>query len=111
MLRAWQKKELRLEEFNAEETLFLRSIMVAKAAGVMGCGVITFEDVWNGWYRTFYRADDNPALIADVHTNPTNDPQKARSIRQCVPRRHRTHCADLDCGHRRGQCDLCWTFV
>ncbi len=76
MLRGMAEKELRLEEFNAEETLFLRSIMVAKAANVMGCGGITFEDVWNGWYRgLFYRADDNPALIADVHTNPTNDPE------------------------------------
>lgn len=75
MLQGMAEKELRLEEFSAEEELFLRSIMVAKDVDVVGCGGPTFEDVWDGWYRgLFYAKDDNPALIADIHTNPTNDP-------------------------------------
>ncbi|MEZ4869576.1 MAG: DUF3160 domain-containing protein [Caldilineaceae bacterium] len=69
-------KELRLEEFTPEEELFLRSIVVLKEdLQIAGCGGPTFEDQWNGWYMAlFYRGDDNPALIADVHTNPTTDP-------------------------------------
>jgi len=59
-----------------EEQIFLRSIVVRKEnMEFVGCGGPTFEDQWNGWYTLlFYQRDDNPALIADVHTNPTNDP-------------------------------------
>lgn len=75
-LQTLAEKELRLEEFTPEETLFLRSIVVLKEdLQIAGCGGPTFEDQWNGWYMSlFYARDDNPALIADVHTNPTNDP-------------------------------------
>ena len=45
----------------------------------MGCGGITFEDVWNGWYRgLFYRADDNPALMP-MFTQPHQRPSLALS--------------------------------
>lgn len=75
-LRVMSEKELRLEEFTEEETLFLRSIMVAKEPNVMGCAGPTFEDMWDGWYRRlFYSSDDNAAVIADIHTNPTTDGQ------------------------------------
>jgi len=75
-LQTLAEKELRLEEFTAEEELFLRSIVVLKEdLQIAGCGGPTFEEQWNGWYMAlFYQRDDNPALIADVHTNPTNDP-------------------------------------
>jgi hypothetical protein len=34
--------------------------------------------LWDGWYTgLFYQKDDNPAVIADVHTNPSNDPASA----------------------------------
>ena len=39
-----------------------------------GCGGPTFEEMWDGWYsHLFFRKDESPALIADVHTNPNND--------------------------------------
>ena len=65
-------KELRLEPFNAEEEAFLKGI-VARQLVEGGCaGPI---EQWDGWYPDlFYAGDGNPALIADVHTNPNNDP-------------------------------------
>lgn len=75
-LQLLAEKELRLEEFTAEEELFLRSIVMRKEnLQIAGCGGPTFEEQWDGWYMNlFYSRDDNPSLIADVHTNPTNDP-------------------------------------
>lgn len=75
-LQTLAEKELRLAEFTPEEELFLRSIVKLKDnLQIAGCGGPTFEDQWNGWYMNlFYRRDDNPSLIADVHTNPTADP-------------------------------------
>ncbi len=73
-LQTLAEKELRLEEFTPEEELFLRSIVVLKEnLQIAGCGGPTFEEQWDGWYMNlFYQRDNNPALIADVHTNPTN---------------------------------------
>ncbi|MFN8492121.1 MAG: DUF3160 domain-containing protein [Caldilineaceae bacterium] len=75
-LRTLAEKELRLENFTPEEEAFLKSIMVQqKGADFAGCGGPRFEDQWDGWYANlFYGKDENPAIIADVHTNPTNDP-------------------------------------
>lgn len=74
-LKTLAEKELRLEEFTAEEEAFVKSIIVRQAKEVAGCGGPTFEDLWDGWYSNlFYDKDDNPAVIADIHTNPTNDP-------------------------------------
>jgi hypothetical protein len=75
-LRVLAEKELQLKEFTAEENAFLKSIMVQqKGADFAGCAGPIFEDQWNGWYSNlFYRKDENPAVIADVHTNPNNDP-------------------------------------
>lgn len=75
-LRSLAEKELRLENFTPEEEAFLKSIMVQqKDANMVGCGGPRFEDQWDGWYANlFYGKDENPAVIADVHTNPTNDP-------------------------------------
>lgn len=73
-LQLLAEKELRQVPFTAEEELFLKSIVVRQNVNVAGCGGPTFEDKWNGWYsRLFYQRDENPAVIADVHTNPTND--------------------------------------
>jgi hypothetical protein len=60
-----------LQEFTAEETQFLKSVVV-RQDGERGCGGPNF--VWNGWYvKMFYGEDKTPALIADIHTNPDND--------------------------------------
>jgi len=75
-LRTLAEKELRLEEFTPEEELFLKSIVVIQNNPDYSCGQPYF--IWNGWYLDlFLNEDDNPALIADVHTNPTNDPRSA----------------------------------
>jgi len=44
-----------------------------------GCGgTPSFEEMWDGWYmHLIYGKDESPAVIADVHTNPTNDPASA----------------------------------
>lgn len=41
-----------------------------------GCGgKPAYEEQWDGWYADlFLIEDDSPALVADVHTNPTTDP-------------------------------------
>lgn len=78
-LQTLAEKELRLEEFTEQEELFLKSIIKrqAKYHGE-GCAGPIIEELWDGWYaHLFYKKDDNPALIADVHTNPTNDPASA----------------------------------
>jgi len=72
-LQTLAEKELRLEEFTPEEELFLKSIVVIQENSSGMCGAPPF--IWDGWYLDlFFLEDDNPALIADVHTNPTNDP-------------------------------------
>ena len=77
-LRILAEKELRLAEFTPEEETWLRSLMVKQDVDVEGCGGPRFEDMWDGWYRNlFFAKDETPALIADVHTNPTDDPRSA----------------------------------
>lgn len=78
-LQTLAEKELRQEEFNEQETLFLKSIVKRKFIDRgPGCGGPTIEELWDGWYTgLFYQKDDNPAVIADVHTNPSNDPASA----------------------------------
>jgi hypothetical protein len=74
-LQTMSEKELRQEPFSAEEERFLKSIAIQQIEQVdNGCAVITVER-WSGWYLDLFPwKDDNPALIADVHTNPNNDP-------------------------------------
>lgn len=68
-LKTLAEKELALEEFTAEEKLFLKSVVVRKKNDAQGCGGPAF--VFDGWYTgLFYNEDESPALIADVHTNP-----------------------------------------
>lgn len=69
-------KELRLEPFTEQEELFLKSIIKRQAKELdIGCTGPIIEEFWDGWYaHLFYQKDKTPALIADVHTNPTNDP-------------------------------------
>jgi len=77
-LRVLAEKELRLEEFTPDEELWLKSIMVEQKDGFAGCGGPRFEDLWDGWYQNlFFLKDETPALIADVHTNPTTDPSSS----------------------------------
>ena len=73
-LETLAEKELEQIAFSPDEELFLRSIMVQQDVNVAGCGGPTFEEMWDGWYsHLFFRKDESPALIADVHTNPNND--------------------------------------
>lgn len=78
-LQTLAEKELRMEPFSAEEEAFLKSIVKRQEiANFEGCAGPAFEDLWDGWYLSlFFAKDDNPAVIADVHTNPTNDPSSA----------------------------------
>jgi hypothetical protein len=70
------EKELRLEPFSAEETKFLKEVVIRHIAEEGGCAGPVVQ--WTGWYRDLfydpYEPDGNPALIADVHTNPNDDP-------------------------------------
>jgi hypothetical protein len=74
-LQAMAEKELRLEAFSAEEEAFLKGIVIRQLEENQGCGGPRFTEQWNGWYvDLFYGLDESPALIADVHTNPNDDP-------------------------------------
>lgn len=75
-LQTLAEKELRMEAFTAEEEAFLKSVVKRQdTANFAGCAGPEFEDLWDGWYLSlFFAKDDDPAVIADVHTNPTNDP-------------------------------------
>ncbi|MEM7029310.1 MAG: DUF3160 domain-containing protein [Chloroflexota bacterium] len=71
-------KELANEPFTTDEEMFLKSIVRRQIHQGMGCGGSTIEEHWDGWYPTlFYAVDNNPAVIADVHTNPNNDPMSS----------------------------------
>ena len=73
-LETLAEKELEQAPFTPDEELFLRSILVKQKVNVVGCAGPTFEELWDGWYsHLFFGKDDNPALVADVHTNPNND--------------------------------------
>ncbi|MEM7130885.1 MAG: DUF3160 domain-containing protein [Chloroflexota bacterium] len=78
-LQILAEKELRLEEFTRSEELFLKS-MVRREYETFDtiCSGMATEEYWDGWYvDLFYEKDDNPALIADVHTNPIQEPLSA----------------------------------
>jgi len=77
-LKILAEKELRLEEFTPEEESFLKSMIKRDVhSEQVGC-TMEIEVFWDGWYASlFYERDDDPALIADVHTNPTRDPASA----------------------------------
>jgi Protein of unknown function (DUF3160) len=71
-LKGMAEKELRLEPFSTAETQFLKEVVIRRIAEG-GCAGPVVE--WTGWYRDlFYGSDGDPALIADVHTNPNDDP-------------------------------------
>jgi hypothetical protein len=70
-LKTLAEKELVLQSFTEEEDQFLKSVVRNYDGG--GCG--SPINTWDGWYVSlFYDKDDNPAVIADVHTNPNIDP-------------------------------------
>ncbi len=77
-LKGMAEKELRLEAFSEEEEQFIKSVVVMNKDVALSCGGPSYEDLWNGWYPDLFLGEDkNPALIADVHTNPTTDPASA----------------------------------
>ena len=77
LLTVISEKELAGIDLTIEEQDFLASIVKKQAFGA-GCVGPTFEEMWDGWYmHMIYGKDESPALIADVHTNPTNDPSSA----------------------------------
>jgi hypothetical protein len=68
-LKTLAEKELALQDFTPQEELFLKNVVVSHKNDNRGCGGPAYT--WDGWYvDLFYQEDDNPALIADVHTNP-----------------------------------------
>jgi hypothetical protein len=77
LLVSISEKELSGLARTAEEQLFLKSLVMEQAYAP-GCGGVSFEEMWDGWYmHLIYGKDESPALIADVHTNPNNDPTSA----------------------------------
>ncbi len=78
MLQTLSEKELRLEEFTPQEADFVKSIIKQRVSSYNGCGGPMLEEEWDGWYGDlFFDLDDNPAVIADIHTNPTTDPSSS----------------------------------
>lgn len=78
-LEGLAEKELHGEAFSAEEEAFLKSVVKRQIGAEMaGCAGPEFEELWDGWYLSlFYFKDDNPAVVADVHTNPTTSPMSS----------------------------------
>lgn len=73
-LETLASKELEGRSFTAEEEAFLKSIVRYQLREVDRVCAIVTEEYWDGWYPTlFYRDETNPAVVADVHTNPTTD--------------------------------------
>lgn len=73
-LQSMAEKELRHEPWNAEEQAFLRNTAVRKVMNEDTCAGVFEREEWAGWYpRLFPWGDDSPALIADVHTNPSDE--------------------------------------
>ena len=65
-------KELRLEPFTADEEAFLKNTTVYQMPNPASYPI---KPAWDGWYpNLFYGGDASPALIADVHTDPVDDP-------------------------------------
>ncbi|MCP5099316.1 MAG: DUF3160 domain-containing protein, partial [Chloroflexi bacterium] len=77
LLATISQKELDGTLITDDERRFLESIVIKQDYGP-GCGGASFEEMWDGWYmHMIFGEDESPALIADVHTNPTNDPSSA----------------------------------
>ncbi len=77
-LEAIAEAELAGTPLSPEQEHFLRNVIKHRPVSVLGCGGPTFEEQWDGWYmQLIYGEDDNPALIADVHSNPQIDPQSS----------------------------------
>jgi hypothetical protein len=73
-LQTLAEKELRLEPFNQDEELFLKSIAIRQLKEKDNMCAMVISEEWNGWYIDLFPwGDDNPALIADIHTNPNKD--------------------------------------
>jgi hypothetical protein len=71
------EKELAQQPLSNEEHLFLESLVI-KQNYAPGCGGASFEEMWDGWYmHMIYGQDESPSIIADVHTNPNNEPGNA----------------------------------
>lgn len=78
-LQMISEKQLADQPLTQAETDFLKSVVKRQEGEFAGCAGPEFEDIWDGWYmHLIYGNDDNPALIADVHTNP-NDQDAALS--------------------------------
>jgi hypothetical protein len=75
-LQTLAEKELRLEPFTKDEELFLKSIAIRQLEEVDNICAKVIREEWNGWYLDLFPwRDDNPALIADIHTNPNTAPE------------------------------------
>ena len=73
-LETVSRKQLTGETITQDETLFLHSIVIKQDGEFVGCAAPEFDDIWTGWYRDmFFLDDDDAAVIADIHTNPTTD--------------------------------------
>ncbi len=73
-LQTMAEKELNLEPFTPGEEEFIKMMAVRTVLQIEGCAGVVDVEEWGGWYiELFPWGDDNPALIADVHTNPTED--------------------------------------
>jgi hypothetical protein len=74
-LQVMAEKELRLEPFTDEETIFLKSVVIRQDFLPEAYGGPSYDKRWNGWYpRLFIYADRSPQKIADIHTNLADDP-------------------------------------
>ncbi len=77
LLAEISEKELAQTPLTTEEQQFLASLVVKQSYNP-GCGGVSFEEMWDGWYtHLIYGKDESPAIIADMHTNPTNDSTSA----------------------------------
>jgi hypothetical protein len=74
-LQSMAEKELRREPFTPEEEAFLQDTAVRHLETQdTGCAEVTLEH-WEGWYASlFLSREASLVLIADIHTNPNNDP-------------------------------------
>lgn len=75
-LQKMAEKELAGQPFSVEEEIFLKSISIRKIEPYDTiCAGIEMRENWDGWYMDLLIGQEsNPALIADIHTNPQEDP-------------------------------------
>jgi hypothetical protein len=74
-LQVMAEKELHLEPFTDEETIFLKSVVIRQDYLPQAYGGPSYDQRWNGWYpRLFIYADRSPKKIADIHTNLAENP-------------------------------------